>query len=57
LKQIQNHKRKWKKRKTNIEQKMKEVKEERIKRKEEFTSHKRSRFSDPSLQYHIAMEP
>jgi hypothetical protein len=57
LKQIQKHKIKWKKRKTNIEQKMKEVKEERIKRKEEFTSHKRSRFSDPSLQYHIAMEP
>jgi hypothetical protein len=43
--------------KTNIEQKMKEIKEERDLKKEEFTSHKRSRYDDPSLQYHIPMEP
>jgi uncharacterized protein YutD len=29
LKQIRNHRRKWRRRKTNIEQKMKEIKEEK----------------------------
>ncbi len=36
---------------------MKETKEERDLKKKEFTSHKRSGFNDPSLQYYIAMEP
>jgi hypothetical protein len=36
---------------------MKEIRKRKIKKKEEFTSHKKSSLTDPSLPYHIPMKP
>jgi len=56
LKQLQKHKRKWRK-KTNIEQKLKEIKGKKDLKNEDVTSRKISGLNDLSLPYHIPIEP